>query len=42
MSQRLHASVSDRLGHSTITITITADLYQHRVSQLDEDVADKL
>jgi len=33
-------AVSDRLGHSTITIT--ADLYQHRVRQVDEDVADKL
>jgi integrase len=33
-------AVSDRLGHSTITIT--ADLYQHHVRQVDEDVADKL
>ena len=33
-------AVSDRLGHSTITIT--ADLYQHHIRQVDDDVADKL
>jgi integrase len=33
-------AVCDRLGHSTITIT--ADLYQHHIRQVDEDVAEKL
>lgn len=33
-------TVSERLGHSTISIT--ADLYTHAVSKLDADAADKL